>query len=227
MASNVWDIAAIPNYNSSVPANPSTLFDEGVIAAGAAADFNGKHHTEAIVTVCQDLIENYCRKADPTIQFPTCVTKKTAADVTISETTAKLQTAFGSNAGQMLYPAAIYCHLFEPSAEDLDDKYKANNWYLPAMGELVQLMYYVSKGLTSDEFTGDNGDATAIFARAAYRAALSQVITFASGEFCSSNENPGDGHGTTQYLALLSKTGHSGKGRSFCSRPVVAYRFEI
>lgn len=226
VATNVWDIAELPNYGNSAPTNPSTLFDEGVTATGAAADFNGKANTEAIVAVSKELIENYCREADPTIQFPTCVTPKTDTDVTITETLTKLQTAFGSSAGQMLFLAASYCHLYEPAAEELDAQYAKNNWYLAAMGELVLLMYYVSQGLTSSEFTGDNGDATAIFARAAYRAALSQVITFAPGNswFWSSSEYGGN----YVWSATRSSTATNGnKSNSNYVRPVAAFRFEI
>ena len=227
VAANVWDVAAIPNYGGSTPTDPRTLFDEGVTATGAAADFNGKNHTEAIVTVCHELVENYCRKADPTIQFPTCVTKKTTTDVTITETLTKLQTAFGPSAGQMLYLAALYCHLYEPTAEELDDQYRANNWYLPAMGEVVLMMYYASQGLTSSEFTGDNGDATAIFARAAYRAALSQVITFApvNSWFWSSSEISNTYN--VWSATRTSSTPANYKSNRNYVRPVAAFKFEI
>ena len=229
VASNVWDIAAVPNYGSSTPSDPRTLFDEGVVATGAAADFEGKHHTEAIVAVCRELIENYCRKADPTIQFPTCLTAKEEGDVTMSETLSKLQSAFGSYAAEMLYPAALSCHLYEPSAEDMDDQYKVNNWYLPAMGELVLIMYYVSQGLTASDFTVDNGDATAIFARAAYRANLSQVITFSGTDFWSSCEyNTINAVANTVWTALQSDSRYGiNKSQTCYSRPVAAFRFEI
>ena len=224
MATSVWNIAAIPDYGSSAPQDPRTLFNDGVIATGAAADFNGKQYTAAIVAVCRELIENYCRKADPTIQFPTCLTKKKESDVTVTETQSKLQTAFGSNAQQMLYLPSLYSYLYEPTADELDDQYKAHNWYLPALGELVLLMYYVGKGLTSAGFTGDNGDATAIFARAAYRAGVSQVITFANNQtYWSSCESTG----YNAWYASVSSAYNNHKLNGFCARPVAAFKFEI
>ncbi len=222
--SSVWDIATVQNYGTSAPTDPSTLFNDGVIATGAAADFNGEKYTVAIVAVCRELIENYARQADPTIQFPTCITKKQPEDVTVSEIQSKLLTTFGSNATQMLFLPALYSHLFEPTAEELDDQYKQGNWYLPAMGELMLLMYYASQGLTADDFTGDNGDATAIFARAAFRAAVLQIITFANSYFWSSCENSG---GSSAWGASRSGSNTCNKNVGCYVRPVAAFKFEL
>lgn len=47
------------------------------------------------------------------------------------------------------YPAASYCYAFEPDAENLDGRFKANHWYLPTTKELVEM----SKVQKSDAFS--------------------------------------------------------------------------
>ena len=64
---------------------------------------------------------------------------------------------------QYYYPAASYCHAYEPTTlregEVLSDKFKAHNWYLPSSGELARLYWYHSKGY-------EVGKEFSIFARA-------------------------------------------------------------
>ena len=42
------------------------------------------------------------------------------------------------------YPAVSYCYAFEPAADNLDERFKANHWYLPTIKELIE-MYKTSK----------------------------------------------------------------------------------
>jgi hypothetical protein len=64
---------------------------------------------------------------------------------------------------QYYYPAASYCHAYEPTTlregEVLNPKFKAHNWYLPSQGELARMYWYHSKGY-------EIGKEFAIFARA-------------------------------------------------------------
>lgn len=45
----------------------------------------------------------------------------------------------------LYYPAASYCYCYEPTASNLDDKFKKHNWWLPSSGELVRIFYYLHK----------------------------------------------------------------------------------
>lgn len=45
---------------------------------------------------------------------------------------------------QYYYPAVSYCYAFEPAADNLDERFKANHWYLPTTKELIE-MYNTSK----------------------------------------------------------------------------------
>ena len=225
LVSSVWDIGTIPNYNHA-PYNPETLFDEGAPVPNAAADFNGKKYTETIIKVSRELIDNYGRHADPTIQFPTCLTKKHADDVTMMETQSKLITVFGINGPQMLFPAALYCHLFEPTAEDLHEQYQRGNWYEPAPGELLLLMYYVGQGLNSSDYDCDKEEATAIFARAAFRAGLMQIISFSNYSFWSSCEGI---YGAVGWCTSRTQA-RADFGKNSTNpgvRPVTAFRLEL
>lgn len=83
---------------------------------------------------------------------------------------------------QYYYPAASYCHAYEPTGlregEVLSDKFKAHNWYLPSSGELARIYWYHSKGY-------EVGTEFAIFARAAE----SKVLTkFSSSGHWSCSE---------------------------------------
>lgn len=44
------------------------------------------------------------------------------------------------------YPAASYCYAYKPtSSAKLNDKFKEHNWFLPASGDLVRIMYHMYK----------------------------------------------------------------------------------
>jgi hypothetical protein len=46
---------------------------------------------------------------------------------------------FGSH---LYYPAASACFAYEPSVSGLKDKFKKYNWFLPASGDVVRILYY-------------------------------------------------------------------------------------
>ena len=43
-----------------------------------------------------------------------------------------------------LYPAASLCYAYEPMVENLNDKFKKHNWYLPTFTELARLWFYMN-----------------------------------------------------------------------------------
>ena len=55
---------------------------------------------------------------------------------------------------QYYYPAASYCYAYEPKVlldgEELADRFKAHNWYLPSSGELARLYWYYQRGKDDD-----------------------------------------------------------------------------
>ena len=56
---------------------------------------------------------------------------------------------------QYYYPAASYCYAYEPTnlldGEDLADRFKAHNWYLPSSGELARLYWYYNRGVDDEK----------------------------------------------------------------------------
>jgi hypothetical protein len=45
------------------------------------------------------------------------------------------------------YPAASYCYAYSPDCEELDDKFKTHNWYLPTYAEVARAWYCQHTGL--------------------------------------------------------------------------------
>lgn len=55
---------------------------------------------------------------------------------------------------QFYYPAASRCYAYQPtvkSDEELAEKFKAHNWYLPSIGELVRMYWHSKKGPDYDD----------------------------------------------------------------------------
>jgi hypothetical protein len=42
----------------------------------------------------------------------------------------------------LYYPAASACFAYEPNVSNLDNKFKKYNWFLPASGDVVRILYY-------------------------------------------------------------------------------------
>ena len=43
---------------------------------------------------------------------------------------------------EIYYPSPSLCYAYEPNVEDLADKFKAHNWWLPSMAEVSRMIYY-------------------------------------------------------------------------------------
>lgn len=55
----------------------------------------------------------------------------------------------GTYGSHLYYPAASACFAYEPNVSNLDNKFKKYNWFLPASGDLVRLMYYCHQSVKS------------------------------------------------------------------------------
>ena len=54
------------------------------------------------------------------------------------------------------YPAASSCYSYEPSVDNLDDRFKKHTWWLPAAGEILRLLYYLkNSGNEFDQVKSD------------------------------------------------------------------------
>ena len=107
-----------------------------------------------------------------------------------------MQTHFGETVNfekwsQIYYPAASAAYAYQPtvpSTVQLADKFKAHNWFLPAIGLLVRLCWYFR--------LGDNDDGN-IFKDAIAEGHL--FHNFTSANFWSSSEY---GSGYTWYVTF-------------------------
>ena len=109
---------------------------------------------------------------------------------------AAIQSEMGATKYQQFYfPAVSYCHAYEPTilrnGEELADKFKAGNWWLPSPGEEGRIYWYYSKGynyaehaIFSDART--KGVLTAFYTSGhwtsvEYTAAVAWYVNFGSG----------------------------------------------
>lgn len=73
---------------------------------------------------------------------------------------ANLHTAIVTNnateeQAKLYFPPASACYAYQPNVANLDDKFKAHNWWLPSSGELLQLSKWfqsIKDGNSSDPF---------------------------------------------------------------------------
>ena len=116
---------------------------------------------------------------------------------------------------QYYYPAASYCHAYEPTdlreGEVLDPKFKAGKWYLPSSGELARLYWYHSKGY-------EVGKDFAIFARGVADGVLTKFNS--STHWSCSEGNSGNSWYVLFNDGLFSG---NGKGGSYVVRAVAAF----
>lgn len=55
---------------------------------------------------------------------------------------------------QFYYPAASKCYAYQPTVkagEELADKFKYHNWYLPSVGELMRMYWHARQGVNYDD----------------------------------------------------------------------------
>ena len=55
---------------------------------------------------------------------------------------------------QFYYPAASKCYAYQPTVkagEELANKFKYHNWYLPSVGELMRMYWHARQGVNYDD----------------------------------------------------------------------------
>ena len=151
----------------------------------------GLHHTLGIIAHRNQVLDA-AGLSIPAAQFKDGVRTKSEME-NLYELISKIIENNGNAAKyqQYYWPAASYCYAYEPTVadgEELAPKFKAHNWYLPAIGELVRQYWYYRQGLASD---------LNIFANAINNAVMANYT--ASGRW-SSSEN-GQAHAWYVYFS--------------------------
>lgn len=114
---------------------------------------SGLHHMLAIIAHRNQVLDA-AGLSIPAAQFSGGVRTKTEME-NLKELIAEIIENNGNATKyqQYYWPAASYCYAYEPEVndgEELSPKFKAHNWYLPAIGELCRQYWYYRQGLASD-----------------------------------------------------------------------------
>jgi hypothetical protein len=116
---------------------------------------------------------------------------------------------------QLYYPAASGCYAYEPTVkigEKIDSKFKKHNWFLPTLGELMRMFYYIS----SNKTMGDN-----IFAKAINKGLMSSYFTGNGNAYSSTERHASNAWaiwGTIGQIYDINKW-----NTAECVRPVCAF----
>ena len=119
---------------------------------------------------------------------------------------------------QILYPAASAAYAYEPdhAGFELDDRFKAHNWFMPAPGLMARIYWYQSKGLTGEASEKN------IFKKATNRGVYNTLVTSSSNTYyywCSAEYS-------STYAWYIRGDGNFGigsKSYSFRVRAVAAF----
>ena len=155
----------------------------------------GLHHTLGIIAHRNQVLDA-AGLSIPAAQFKDGVRTKSEME-NLYELISKIIENNGNAAKyqQYYWPAASYCYAYEPTVadgEELAPKFKAHNWYLPAIGELVRQYWYYRQGLASDLNIFANAINNAVMANytASYRWSSSEgnqtgawLVYFSYGNF--------------------------------------------
>ena len=166
----------------------------------------GLHHTLGIIAHRNQVLDA-AGLSIPAAQFKDGVRTKSEME-NLYELISKIIENNGNAAKyqQYYWPAASYCYAYEPTVadgEELAPKFKAHNWYLPAIGELVRQYWYYRQGLASDLNIFANAINNAVMANytASYRWSSSEYYqTYAWGVYFS---NGNFGHGNKYNSAVV------------------------
>lgn len=160
----------------------------------------GLHHTLGIIAHRNQVLDA-AGLSIPAAQFKDGVRTKSEME-NLYELISKIIENNGNAAKyqQYYWPAASYCYAYEPTVadgEELAPKFKAHNWYLPAIGELVRQYWYYRQGLASDLNIFANAINNAVMANytASYRWSSSEgsqtnawSVYFSGGYFGSTHK---------------------------------------
>ena len=232
----MFDLPTLPNYgsrwNGTLASDENYIKDTNfldsstedgykVIKPGAAlSDYDGKGDTQKIVEHSQTIISQYLDRSLP----------KTLQDLADAMESLRSENASATNPWryeEFYYPAAYGCHLYEPSVKGtLSEQYKAENWYMPACGELGRLYNFKRLGLSIDKANENaiSEATTPIFANANKRAG-GTVFSFGNNWYCSTSEinaaaswSVGFNDGYVYYIS---------KCHGYCVRPCTAFTFTL
>lgn len=172
----------------------------------------GLHHTLGIIAHRNQVLDA-AGLSIPAAQFKDGVRTKSEME-NLYELISKIIENNGNAAKyqQYYWPAASYCYAYEPTVadgEELAPKFKAHNWYLPAIGELVRQYWYYRQGLASD---------LNIFANAINNAVMANYT--ASYRWSSSEHNQTNAWGVNFSLGNF---GYNNKYGSHVVRAVCAF----
>ena len=113
----------------------------------------GLHHTLAIIAHRNQVLDA-AGLAIPAAQYKDGICVKPEMENLRELLDAIIASNEGATKYQQYYwPAASFCYAYEPDIEKdevLADKFKAHNWYLPAVGELMRQYWYYRQGTASD-----------------------------------------------------------------------------
>lgn len=172
----------------------------------------GLHHTLGIIAHRNQVLDA-AGLSIPAAQFKDGVRTKSEME-NLYELISKIIENNGNAAKyqQYYWPAASYCYAYEPTVadgEELAPKFKAHNWYLPAIGELVRQYWYYRQGLASD---------LNIFANAINNAVMANYT--ASNRWSSSESGQ-----TFAWIVYFSSGYFNGSGKyySYVVRAVCAF----
>ena len=234
--SSVFDLLTLPNYgsrwNGTLASDETYIKDTNfldsstedgyrVIKPGAAlSDYDGKGDTQKIVEHSQTIIYKYLNRSLP----------KTLQDLADEMESLRTENASDTNPWryeEFCYPAAYGCHLYEPSVKGtLSEQYKAENWYMPACGELGRLYNFKQLGLSIDKANENaiSEATTPIFANANKRAG-GTVFSFVNNWYWSTSEvHANDSWNVNFYDGNVYS---NGKYYATYVRPCTAFTFTL
>lgn len=176
--SNIFDLAGINNIGSSglsggannnyvlatnyFDTDEDDGFKDYSTGANGVTDWQGKQKTQAIIKHANQIILAYLL-SDANESVGIYYTDEDGVEhqfaelpTTVEELANAMEVLHKANNNltkyqQFLYPAAYGCYLYEPKineGETLDPQYAANNWYLPALGELMRMYSFHAKSRT-------------------------------------------------------------------------------
>ena len=149
------------NYETQTQISARTLTSE--LASIAGSEYkegdvvnSGYANTLKIIAHRNTIINNKIEPIETddfslNLQIPTASTdgqysESESLDRLITAIRNKMQNEYGdvnySKWAQLYYPAASACYAYEPISNNLNDKYKKHNWFLPPLGLLARLYYH-------------------------------------------------------------------------------------
>ena len=199
-------------YTPSIDTVIDGLVENVTLEGGKA--YSAGYHNTLVLMQWRNRILAYANKDIPAgteneTEYE-CLTRLITA---IVEEAAQAGASNSSYYRQYYYPAASYCHAYQPTVkhyETLHDKFKAHKWFLPAGGELARMIFYWLRNDT----TGNSRYDAFKEAKAAGKISFSTASHWSSTEFSS--------YGAWYVSGETGNVNYSGKYDSYVVRAVCA-----